>query len=208
MSAVSKTNVFDKLVPFDHADAASLHELDVFHQNFSQTEELPTARNLNKTYEQGVEEGRELANQEGALRLQEIGALVNILTENLSTLGQDIQASHSRTISNVLRAVLPSLAQQARGAEIGRFIKEISGQSMDGVLHFTVNPKFKSQLEQITKQLSQSGQSMPEFSVDVDEAVTGAAVNAKWRSGGGNIDIDGAVKHCLSLLEVEEKRGE
>ncbi|MBL4870333.1 MAG: hypothetical protein JKX72_05210, partial [Robiginitomaculum sp.] len=94
MSAVSKINVFDKLLPFDCAEAASLHELDVFHQNFSQTEDLPAARNLNKTYEDGLEEGRELAHQEGALRLQEIDTLVNVLSEHLSSLGRDVESSH------------------------------------------------------------------------------------------------------------------
>lgn len=212
MSAIPKVKVYEKLVPFSMVGAenfetenpeTSLENLDVFHRNFSQTEELPAARKLNKTYDDGLEEGHALAVQEGALHLQEIEQLIHMLGENLAILGGQIQASHRRAISSIIRSVLPKLAKQAAGVEISRFVTEISGQALTGQVNYKVSPAYKTHLETIIAGLEKKGMTTPEFSIEEDTGLVGNAVSASWRSGGGSIDIDGAVGHCLSLLGDE-----
>ncbi len=210
MSAVPKTKVYEKLRPFMGADGeavggdsgeASLDNLDVFHPDFSQIEDLPRARQVNKTYEHGLEEGRALAEQEGALHHREIQELAQSLAGNIAALGVQIEASHRRAINSIIRAVLPNLAEQAAAAEISKFVTEISGQALSGHVDYTVSSAYKPKLQAIVEALEKTGVSTPEFSIEECEHLVGAAVNAKWRSGGGSIDIDGAAAHCLSLLE-------
>ncbi len=213
MNALPKVKVFDKLTPFLVVDSGeaegaehdiSLDNLAVFHENFSQTEELPTASVRGKTYAQGLEEGRALAEQEGAVHLQEIEQLIQVLGENMSILGEQIQSSHRRAITSIIRSVLPRLAEKAAGAEIARFVTEISGQALAGHVEYSVNPSYESKLKTIIAGLEKKGLASTEFSVEGDEQLRGSAVKASWRSGGGSIDIDGAVGKCLSLLEDEE----
>ncbi len=209
MSAMPKTKVFDKLDPFIvggivdgtyDEDAPSLEDLDVFHQRFSQIDGLPTAREVNKTYAQGIKEGRELAQQEGAQHLQVITDLVNGLQMHVSNLGKDIQDSHSRTIAGILRSVLPRLAEKSAGEEINHFINQISGQVLNGQIKLKSSLAYTPHLQNIVDKLEASGSDLPGFIIEPDETLMGTAVKANWQSGGAKIDIDGAVTQCLALL--------
>lgn len=198
MNAAPLTKINDRLMPFGSPDTsgATLGNLDVFHQHFSNANDMPvSAKDLEaqKIYEQGVEAGRVLATNEGALFTQG-------LQQKLLELGSQIEASHNRAISSVLRAVLPRLAQEVIGSEINQFLSQIAGQALQGQITLRVNSAYEATVNEIAKSFEASGHDAPEFIIEVDESILGTAVDAKWHSGGGSIDIDAAVENCLALL--------
>lgn len=211
MNASTKIKVNERLIPFavsgqEDVEHSSLAELDVFHEQFRGVDALPAAREVleKMTYEQGVEQGRAQGLQEAKAKHQAITDLVSGITTQIESLGNQIQNSHSRAISNVLRAVLPELSARAVGEEVRQFLSDVSGQTLHGEVTLSVNPCFEVEINEIIQELVVTEGNSPSFVVRTDETMIGAAVTATWKSGGGDIDIDGAVKHCLSLLAPAE----
>lgn len=207
MSAIPLMKINDRLTPFasnggGEAEHSPLADLDVFHTRFSNVDGLPQGSDVEpeKTYAQGLEEGRLLAASEGVVHLETAAELVQSLQQNLAALGTQIQASHSRAIMTILRAVLPQLAEQAAGAEIHNFLERIAGQTLHGEVTLHVNPTHEQELSEIVQTISKGGFTAPDFTIVTDESLGGHAVNAQWNGGGGVIDIDGAVQNCLTLL--------
>ncbi|PHR91196.1 MAG: hypothetical protein COA69_11780 [Robiginitomaculum sp.] len=202
MNATPLTKINDRLMPFGSLDTsgATLSNLDVFHQSFSNANDMPlSAKDIEaqKIYEQGVEAGRVLATNEGALFAQG-------LQQKLLELGAQIEASHNRAVSSVLRAVLPHLAQEAVGMEISRFLGQIAGQALQGQITLRVSPAYEATVNEVAQSFEASAHDAPEFIIEVDENMAGTAVDAKWCSGGGSIDIDAAVQNCLALLTAAQ----
>ncbi len=216
MSTASPLKISERLVSFaqtsetDHL-ASSLDKLAVFHQNFSDELQAHEQENFGKTYEQGFEEGmaqgRAAALAEEAQQQQNIVQLLQALQNNMLGLGENIQASHRRAVAGALRAVLPKLAAQSTGAEIAAFITQISGQALRGNVTLFVNPEFEAQLEIILGAVGNSTYETPSFTIKHDPALAGSALKAVWQSGGGEIDIDGALSNCLALIDKENLGG-
>ncbi|PHR57700.1 MAG: hypothetical protein COA43_11850 [Robiginitomaculum sp.] len=211
MSALLENKINERLVPFTVAgesdgERTPLAELDIFHEQFVGVEELPPAREIEveRTYAQGVQDGRLLAQHESAQNLKIITELVASFQAEFVELGEHIESSHRRTVSGLIRAVLPQLAAQNTGHEISQFLSQISGQALHGEVILNVNPMFESEMNKIVDEMVALGGEAPEFSVVPDEGMGASAVNAKWESGGASIDIDGAVTQCLALLTPED----
>lgn len=207
MSATPLRKINDRLMPFIVADMGSsehgqLDDLDVFHTRFSSVvdKHQGVTDEPEKTYEQGLEEGRLSAQNEAMQQIETTAALVQSLHENLAALGTQIQASHSRAITTILRAVLPRLAEQAAGVEIRGFLDRIAGQALQGEVTLSVNPSFENSLADITQTLIANGGGAPDFTIVTDDNMNAHAVSATWSSGGGAIDIDAAVQECLTLI--------
>ena len=211
MNALPENKINERLVPFavageNDGERTPLAELDIFHEQFVGVEELPPAREVEaeKTYAQGVQDGRLLAQHESAQNLKIITELVASLRAELTALGEHIESSHRRAVSGLIRAVLPQLAEQRLGNEISQFLAQISGQALHGEVILRVNPMFETEMNKIVYEMVAFGGEAPEFNVVPDEGMAASAVNAKWNSGGASIDIDGAVANCLALLTPED----
>lgn len=206
MNAVPSMKISDRLRSFaseaqSELPHSGLTNLDVFHRRSSIVDEfLEVSTVPEKTYAQGLEEGRLLVASEGVQHLETTAELVQGLQHNLSALGAQIQASHSRAITTILRAVLPRLAEQEAGAEIHGFLERIVGQALHGEVVLKVNPTYEKDLNEIVTLLGANGFNAPEFTIKLDENMSGHAVNAEWHGGGGAIDIDEAVRNCLALI--------
>ncbi len=206
MNALPK--ITENIRRFDTPVGSPIGSLARFHaQN---TTDIPNTQNpkphnfglegKEKTYEDGLAEGRSQALS------QESGHGANIakMLRQLHLARQQIEVSHGRAIIAVLRAVLPSLARCNALTEIRDFIVKTSAQAMQGRVTIHAPPQLQKDLLAIMDTLKDPGEAQsaePDFTIEINEKISANKVRATWQSGGGEIDIDGAVQACLDLLE-------
>ncbi|PHS37776.1 MAG: hypothetical protein COA91_09455 [Robiginitomaculum sp.] len=210
---IIEAKVTQKIGRFDKSVGAPIGSLARFHDpNFgqaghmhslepqSQEPQCPDGEQPQKTYEDGVAEGRLLALAEA----QNLETDIEHMLQALHRVGQDIEASHGRVIIAALTAVLPALARSNIQAEIRDFILKTSTPAMYGRVTIHAPPALKNTLVEIIESLGKhpnAQSSETGFTIEIDKTMTPNKVCANWQGGGGEVDIDAAVKTCLSMLE-------
>ncbi len=198
----------EKIGRFDKSAHAPIGSLARFHDPDcgqaihlqSQKPENRDCEQPQKTYEDGLAQGRLLALAEA----QSLKTDIEQMLQALHQLGQDIETSHGRVIIAILKAALPALAHSNVQAEIRDFILKTSAQAMYGRVTLSAPPALQKTLSEIIEHLGDNPDTQTKdtgFTIKIDKKITANKVCARWQGGGGEIDIDGTVKACLSMLE-------
>lgn len=226
MNAQTKKNVFEALTAFADQDGSalgaaasvggavqgddplalseetlsSLHTLEVFHQEFKLTEALPQPKEVVKTYEDGLAEGEAVARKNMADDLAMVQAVGQEINNNLHTLGQQIEASHSRSISSLLRSVLPTLCEKMVGQEIEAFLKTISAQAIFGQVSLDIHPDAEEQIAPLIEALTNT-QNKLMFEISTNPDLAKNDVKASWHGGEARIETDTALEKIMAILD-------
>jgi len=155
-----------------------------------------------KTYAEGLAEGRLQALSEAKTQQAEFRELVQNLDQAIQDLSRDIEAGHSLVLTQILQTVLPALATERQMAEIKSFILQISAPALHGCVTIFSPANLQTRLADIIQELSVNA--APEslhFKLEASPNIQGAQIRAKWDGGGGVLDIESAVKQCLSILQ-------
>ena len=195
---------FDKSVGVPIGSLASFHDPHIAQSGHLQSlgSQAQDGEHPQKTYEDGVTQGRLLALAE----VQSLEANIEQMVQALQQVGQEIEASHGRVIIAILTAVLPALAQNSLQTEIRDFLLKTSAQARYGHITIHAPVALRKTLITIIGSLGERPDTQPAdsgFTLEIDNKTTTNKVRATWKGGGGEVDIDAAVKACLSLLENE-----
>ncbi len=196
----------EKIQSFDHPAGRALEALTRFHGLDHENPEAGHFKPLENTkaYEDGLAEGRAHALSQAQDNAQNIARILN----ELGVARQQIEASHERALSGILRAALPALAQRNALMEIKDFIVKITAQALSGRVDLYASPHMQEHLKAAIQGTATAGASGPEFNIKIDKKISGPEICASWQGGGAKIDIGAAVQECLALLETGEKGDE
>ncbi len=210
MNAIPK--ITENVSRFDNAGGAPIGSLSNFHTfeqsngqlangwdaQSAQSEQPP------KTYEDGLAEGRLHAETQAQDHKDDLAHML----QELRTIGRLIETGHGRVISAMLSAVLPALAKENILVEIKEFLVKTAEPAMCGRVLLQASPALKKDLVAVLGEQKDIASPQPNepqstgagYTLEVDKTITDNKVRAIWKNGGGEIDIDGAVRACLTLL--------
>jgi uncharacterized Zn-finger protein len=152
-----------------------------------------------KTYADGLEEGR----MQAQLEAEGQTILVTQAVQELLCVGKKIEASHGRVILTILRATLPALARRNIAEEIKDFVLNIAAQTLQGCVTIQTPSFVQHHLEAaLLAVATHSTIDTDQFTIQTTENLSDTHVRASWQGGGAEVDIDGVVQACLTLLET------
>ncbi len=151
------------------------------------------------SYEDGFEAGR----CEGLKDAEEHKRIFITLINDLMLLPDKLERSHGRVVLEILKAILPALAQRSREFEIRDFVSNLARQSTHGkVLLHVPQPLDKAVREAIGTIEHEQNTNDGVINIELTGQGIGVDIVASWENGGAKLKTDEVLKTCLSLIDT------